>query len=62
MMQMRIGVVYLLRNFHFSIGSRTIVPITIRKEAGSFAPGGDVYLKVKTVTNHYNRLSMDVIQ
>lgn len=49
MMQARIGLVTLLNNFEFSLGSQTPVPLTF--ETGQFilSPVGGLYLKLKPI-------------
>lgn len=51
MMQTRVGIILLLRNFEFSLGSKTTVPLAISKKAGVFSPQDGVYLKVKPLSS-----------
>lgn len=50
MMQIRIGLVAMINNFQFSIGTRTPVPVHIDEKAYSRTPvGGCMYLKLKAI-------------
>lgn len=49
MMQARIGLVILLNNFEFSLGSNTSVPLTFASNTFILSPKGGVYLKLKSI-------------
>lgn len=49
MMQSRIGLVTLLRNFEFSLGSKTKVPPRIDPKSFVTVPEGGIYLKLKAL-------------
>ena len=49
MMQARIGLVTLLNNFEFELGSKTTVPLTFEHNQFILSPVGGVYLKLKSI-------------
>lgn len=49
MMQARIGLVTLLNNFEFTLGSKTSVPLEFEKSQFILSPIGGVYLKLTQI-------------
>lgn len=49
MMEARIGLITLLNNFEFSVGSKTNVPLIISKTSFVLSPQHDLYLKVQPI-------------
>lgn len=49
MMQARIGLVTLLNNFEFSLGSNMPVPLIFERKSFILSPEGGMYLKVKPI-------------
>ncbi|XP_053692632.1 probable cytochrome P450 6a14 [Sabethes cyaneus] len=52
LMQARIGLVYLLKNFEFSIGEKCIVPPEIETKSFMLVPSGGLWLKVKRIAGY----------
>lgn len=52
MMQARVGLVMLLRNFHFSVGSKTQVPLEISKQEFVMTPKDGLWLKITKLNNN----------
>lgn len=49
MMQARIGLITLLRNYEFSICSQTVSPLILTQKAFVLSPKGQIFLKLKPV-------------
>lgn len=54
MMQSRIGLVTLLNNFEFSIGSKTNVPLTLDPKPIILSAKDGIYLTIKPAKNTIN--------
>lgn len=49
MMQSRIGLIILLKNFEFSLSPKTVEPISFIPKSFVLSPAGGMYLKLKAI-------------